>query len=140
MVTFSGLDRRGAGACGTRACGAGVRRGRGEHRALPQRDTAICADGGHRPGLHPEPRQAARPRGAAMGDGGASREARRPTIAPYRDGTAPRGAATGHAMEARPRGTTEGAQMGEATGHGRGAGKESARLSLGRFAPKWGFW
>ena len=61
-------------------------------------------------------------------------------IAPYRDGTAPRGTATGHAMEARPRGTTEGAQMGEATGHERGAGKESARLSLGRFAPKWGFW
>ena len=114
--------------------------GRWRGVTAPKRRGSRGEHSGHRPGLHPEPRQAARPRGAAMGDGGASREARRPTIAPYRNGTAPRGTATGHAMEARPRGTTEGAQMGEATGHGRGVGKESVRLSLGRFAPKWGFW
>ena len=99
-MPFSGLDRRGAGACG-RGEGAGAPTG--EHRALPQRDTAICADGGHRPGLHPEPRQAARPRGGASREGGEPPRAVAAKHRAYRNGTGRRDTGVEHAHGARRR-------------------------------------
>ena len=71
-------------------------------------------------------RQAARAVRAATGRCGASREARRPSIAPYRDGTAPRGTARGHARTRATgphhgAGRRVGARGSELTAEGSGA-------------------
>ncbi len=79
---------------------------------------AICADGGHRPGLHPEPRQAARPRGGASREVGSPHGRWRPIIAPYRNGTAAICADCGHRPGFHPEHRQAARQRGGASREG----------------------